>query len=231
MTSKFGTHEVRTRLAIARGFVELIAAATPDAEIRSDAELVLGELDKASSMVSSLLTLATVIEPSARAPLNVKNLIDAVLRRWVGTADREWSSSTFAGEVSGDAERLESALDCLIENAVKFTEPGDSIDITSKIDRAVLEISVSDNGAGIPADELDRVFDMFQTSTTAGDRAGSGLGLPIVKAMVEARRGSVSARSTVGAGSCFTLRVPLVDPVPRSAGVEIGPTQGFSLHC
>ncbi|MET3805071.1 signal transduction histidine kinase [Nakamurella sp. UYEF19] len=227
LRSRFGTHEVRTRLAIARGFVELIGAATIESEIRSDAHLVLGELDKASVMVSSLLTLAQVSEPSVRAPMDIKALIETALHRWVSNADRQWTSSAFQGHVAGDPERLEAALDCLIENAVKFTEPGDSIDISCTVVGGALMMAVTDSGAGIPPDEIDRVFEMFKTSRTAGERAGSGLGLAIVKAMAEARRGSVSVQSTLGVGSRFTVRIPLGDgelapapslPVPTPAG-------------
>ena len=209
LRSRFGTHEVRTRLAIARGFVELIAGETLQHDIRSDANLVLGELDKASAMVSSLLTLAQVSEPSVFVPMDIQGLVDTARHRWVSNADRQWTSSAFPGQVDGDPERMEAALDCLIENAVKFTEPGDSIDISCSVVGDALMMSVTDSGAGIPPAEIDRVFEMFKTSSTAGDRAGSGLGLSIVKAMAEGRRGSVSVQSTLGLGSCFQVWLPL----------------------
>lgn len=209
LASRFGTHEVRTRLAIARGFVELMASATTDPGMVQDAELVLGELDKASGLVTSLLTLVRVGTPSPRAPVDVATMIASIVHRWVGTADREWTSTSFPGFINGDAERFEASFDCLIENAVKFTVEGDSIDINARIDGPDLVLSVEDSGAGIPAEDFDRIFDIFQTSTTAGDRAGNGLGLSIVKAMVDARHGTVEVSSAVGVGSCFTLRIPL----------------------
>ncbi|QNK79428.1 HAMP domain-containing sensor histidine kinase [Nakamurella sp. PAMC28650] len=217
LRSKFGTHEVRTRLTIARGFVELIVAAKPGRAIEADAELVIAELDKASSLVTSLLTLATVSESSVRMTVDVKLLIDAVLHRWISSADRQWSSATLPGTVEADAERLEVALDCLLENAVKFTEPGDSIEITCEVDGGMLVLSVADSGAGIPEADLGRIFEMFKTSSTAGDRAGSGLGLPIVKAIAEAGMGSVTVRSAVGEGSCFIVRMRLTDRALESS--------------
>ncbi|WP_231988600.1 sensor histidine kinase [Nakamurella panacisegetis] len=210
-TARFGTHEVRTRLAIARGFVELMGSSTSDSGMRSDAALVLGELDKASAIVSGLLTLATVGEPSSRVSFSLRDLLDSISRRWVSSADREFSTDSSIGEIEGDPERLEAALDCLIENAVKFTEPGQAIDITARADRGILVVTVTDEGMGIPQDELGHVFEMFRTGSTAGRRAGSGLGLSIVKAMAESRRGSVSVTSTEGQGSRFTLRLPLIE--------------------
>jgi signal transduction histidine kinase len=209
IASKFGTHEVRTRLAIARGFVELMQSATDDPGMRKDAELVLEELDKASVLVTNLLTLVRFGTPTATVPVDVESLVESVKNRWVAAADREWSCDSFSGFIEGDPERLEAALDCLIENAVKFTQVGDSISITGRLDGLEMTISVRDSGAGIPEQDLDRIFDVFQTSSSAGDLAGSGLGLPIVRAIVEARHGSLTVESAVGVGTCFTLRVPV----------------------
>ncbi|MCW2809899.1 MAG: hypothetical protein JWP61_357, partial [Friedmanniella sp.] len=65
----------------------------------------------------------------------------------------------------------------------------------------------------IPPGDLERIFDLFQTGSTAGEQAGSGLGLALVDATVKARQGTVTVTSEVGAGSCFTMRFPDVDPV------------------
>lgn len=208
LTARFGSHEVRTRLTVARGFVELIRDATADDVVRSDARLVLRELDKASTLTTKLLTLVQVENVSPRVPVHLDDLIDAIARRWAGTADRNWSSSSSVGFILGDAERVEAALDCLIENAVKFTVDGDAISIKARRDAQDVVMSVEDTGVGIPEEDLKRVFEIFQTGSAAGDRAGSGLGLAIVGAIVEARQGTFDVSSTVGVGSCFTMRMP-----------------------
>ncbi len=92
-------------------------------------------------------------------------------------------------------------FDRLIENAVNFRVPGDSIEVDVRSDGDDLVISVSDAGVGIPEQDLAHVFDIFHTGSTAGDRAGNGLGL----AIVEARCGTIDATSQVGVGMCFTL--------------------------
>ena len=80
-------------------------------------------------------------------------------------------------------------------------------------------LTVRDAGAGIPAADLDSVFEIFRTASTAGERAGSGLGLAIVKAAMEARGGTVSVASSPGRGTTFTLRFPVqpAPPTPRAA--------------
>ncbi|MDD0858470.1 sensor histidine kinase [Arthrobacter alpinus] len=89
----------------------------------------------------------------------------------------------------------------MLENAVKFTGPGDTIAMTADAEGGELVLVVRDTGAGIPAADLDTIFDTFRTGATAGERAGSGLGLAIVKAVAEARGGTVSVASSLGRGT------------------------------
>lgn len=210
LTTRFGSHEIRTRLSVARGFVELIRDSTSESRTRSDAQLVVAELDKAAALNSRLLTLVQVELQRAPAPVPVflDDLVETVLKRWTPTADRAWSSDTSAAVMFGNPERLEAALDCLVENAVKFTNDGDVIGIKAHVDRGEVVISVSDSGTGIPQEDVARVFDTFQTGSAARDRAGSGLGLSIVAAIVEAQNGTVEVDSVVGSGTCFTIRCP-----------------------
>ena len=211
LTTRFGSHEIRTRLSVARGFVELIRDSTSEDRTRSDAQLVVGELDKAAALNSRLLTLVQVELHTAPAPVSffLDDLVETVLHRWTPTADRAWSCDTSAGVMLGNPERLEAALDCLVENAVKFTDDGDSIGIEAHVDRGEVVLSVSDSGIGIPQEDVAGVFDTFQTGSAARDRAGSGLGLAIVAAIV---RGP--ARFRRGRQRC-RLGDPFHDPVPR----------------
>lgn len=209
IATRFGSHEVRTRLTIARGFAQLIADSAADPGLQSDANVVVRELDKASVLTTNLLTLVRVAQPSPQAPVDVDDLIEVVVSRWSVTANRSWSTSSSVGIVFADAERLESALDCLLENAIKFTEPGDDISVTVESKDKTLILSIRDSGDGIPPDELGKVFDVFETSSNAGERAGSGLGLAIVRTITEARGGTVAVESTLGEGTCFTLTFPM----------------------
>jgi signal transduction histidine kinase len=211
IATRFGSHELRTRLTIARGFTEFIRDKATDKATRSDTELILTELDKASALTTNLMTFVRVAALPTLQQVDLDALIDSIVRRWSATVDRVWKSSASAGTVLGDAERLEAALDCLIENAMKFTTATDSISIRAQIEGTEVVLSVEDSGAGIPADDVDRVTELFHTSSTAGSRAGSGLGLPIVRAIVESRGGRMHVASSVGVGTRVTIRMPRGD--------------------
>ncbi len=228
IATRFGSHEVRTRLTIARGYAQLIADQTTDSVVREDANLVVGELVKASALATNLLTLVRVVQPSPRSPVDVDQLIQIVLRRWSVTADRQWSATSSVGVILADSERLEATLDCLLENSVKFTEPDDVIAVTADITGQNLVLSVMDTGAGIPVADVDTVFELFKTSSTAGDRAGSGLGLAIVRAITESRGGTVQVDSTLGVGTTFTLRYPL--PPAGAADRATGPSVAADVY-
>lgn len=227
--ARFGSHEVRTRLTIARGYAQLIADQSTEPTVREDAELVVAELIKASALATNLLTLVRVVEPPNTEPVDVDRMLAVILRRWSITAERNWSSRSEAGTVLGDNERLESIMDCLIENAVRFTGPGDTIAVTADASDGELVLTVRDTGAGIPDADLDSIFEVFRTGSTAGEQAGSGLGLAIVKAVTEARGGTVTAASSLGHGTTFTLRFPLLAVPPNPPGKVASDATGRDL--
>jgi two-component system OmpR family sensor kinase len=222
ITARFGSHEVRTRLTIARGFVELIRNAAVDEMTRADADLVIEELDKASALTTKLLTLVRVEASTPRQPFHLDDLIERVVRRWEATAKRAWSADSSVGVLFGDPERLEAALDCLIENALKFTTTTDAIEVSARASGDHVLISVRDTGDGIPERDLQRILEVFQTGSAAGARAGSGLGLAIVRAVAESRGGALEVASTETVGTCFTIRAPL--------GFEVGSGRAAALE-
>jgi len=212
VAARFGSHEVRTRLTIARGFAELVRDAAPDETMHDDAGRILAELDKASALTTQLLTLVRVEASSPRADvqmIDLDELLDGVSSRWAATFDRQWSHSSGVGLMFGDPERLEAALYCLVENATKFTVESDLIAIDAGVKDDEIQVSVRDSGSGIPQEDLARVTEMFQTGSTAGARAGSGLGLAIVRAIVTAHNGTLEVASAVGVGTRVTIHLPL----------------------
>ena len=123
----------------------------------------------------------------------------------------------------GDADRLGLALDALVENAVKHTGPGDEIRLSARRQGDQVAIVVADSGTGMPADQLETIFERFARLDEARSRdlGGVGLGLAIVKAIVQAHGGTVQAQSTAGAGSVFELLLPL-EPAPDPVGAGRG---------
>ena len=113
-----------------------------------------------------------------------------------------------------NAALLEQAVINLLDNAIKYSGAGSAIEIRAERDGAELVIRVKDQGCGIEAKHLPRLFERFYRVDKARSRelGGTGLGLAIVRHIALAHRGSVSVESTVGVGSTFSLRLPAVPP-------------------
>ena len=109
-----------------------------------------------------------------------------------------------------DVPKIERAIGNLLVNARKFTPDGGRIKISCRSDGADVVFAVEDTGEGIDPEEIPHIFERFYKShRTSGDRSGFGLGLAITKNIVELHRGSVEVESNVGAGSIFTVRLPI----------------------
>jgi two-component system phosphate regulon sensor histidine kinase PhoR len=114
-----------------------------------------------------------------------------------------------AAKVYGDKARLRQALINLIDNAIKYTEPGGSVICIARVAQSQCEILVRDSGSGIPAEHLPRIFERFYRVDKDRSRevGGTGLGLAIVKHIVEAHGSTIQVNSTVGMGSIFSFKL------------------------
>jgi signal transduction histidine kinase len=208
------SHELRTPITIAVGHAELLVRSGRDYELAEDASIVVDELHRLRRLADRLLLLASSEDPDflRPTPTAVEPLLGEACSRWA-PADRRWVVDGLdSGTVLADPERLDTALDALIENAVKHTEAGDTIRLSAGRERDQVVIAVADSGPGIPLDQLKPIFDRFARldSGRSRDRGGVGLGLAIVRAIAEAHGGSVRARSLPGQGSVFEILLPSV---------------------
>jgi signal transduction histidine kinase len=211
------SHLLRTPVTIARGFTELLRNSSTDESFIADTDVILRELDS-MSRISSRLLLLTATELGDlldSADLDVAQLVEQAGVRWQPAAVRSWRVQTEPCQIFGDASLLESALDALIENAVRHTHDGDAISVRCSRHGDDVLIDVSDAGEGIDEERLPELFQRTWHPRTTGDRSGSGLGLAIVKAIVDAHGGDVRASSSSSGGAEFTLRLP---GVPRLRG-------------
>src|SRR5262249_8734319 len=120
-----------------------------------------------------------------------------------------------------DRQRLETALDSLVENAVRYTGEGGRIELAAYPDKESVVIEVRDDGPGIPDEELAYIFESFRSGASRG---GTGIGLAIVKTIVEAHGGAVSAANPPrGGGASFRLRLPVQGPRPPAATEQAEP--------
>jgi signal transduction histidine kinase len=206
------SHQLKTPIALARGFADLIRGEQDNERLREDVADLLEELHQIGRVADDMLILASAEQPGnlALARLDAEDLVVAAARRWSRTADREWRiNSTIQGVLVGDRQRLDAALDAVVDNAVQATARGDRITISAWAEAGTAVIVVDDAGVGIPADALPRVFDRFWSIRSDPERKrGTGLGLPIVKAIVEAHGGSVTLHSSQEAGTSATIRLP-----------------------
>jgi two-component system, OmpR family, sensor kinase len=208
------SHQLKTPIAIARGLAELIRddSGWDSPHRRSDVADLVEELDRLGELAEDLLLLATAERPGTLVlgPVDVEDLVVSAARRWSRTAERAWSVEVAVeGVVHADRARLDGALDAVIENALQATEPSDVISLGVRAVDMDAVVEVRDTGRGIPLAVLPRVFDRFASVGPEGEhRRGTGLGLPIARAIAQAHGGSLSIRSLVGRGTVATFRLP-----------------------
>ena len=200
------SHELRTPVTIARGHLEVVGDRVPEVDIALD------ELGRIERIVERLLLLARAEHPDflLTEELELEPFLEDLFMRWSEVAPRRWRLGSLAPvRVQADPEALRIALDALLENAVKYTEIGDMIEISSRLAGGKRLIEVRDEGCGIPADALSRIFDRFARVDAARSRGagGAGLGLAIVDAIVKAHGGVCRVRSDAG-GTTFSLELP-----------------------
>jgi signal transduction histidine kinase len=216
------SHELRTPATIARGHLELLLRASDNGNPQGTAQIALDELSRIDRIVARLLMLAraergTLVEIGA---IETEPFLEDVLLRWSETAERSWRLGPVPrGTLEADPDALRIALDALLENAVKYTESGDSIELHASADDGSLVIEVADSGPGVPQDAAEAIFDRSERMR-GDDGMGLGLGLAIVDAIARAHGGSCVLRPS-SAGSTFALTLPGYRPDgATAAGVE-----------
>jgi signal transduction histidine kinase len=202
-------HQLRTPITIALGHAELLAGTVGGQQEREDIEVVIGELDRLRRISERLLLIAAAGDPAFlhAEPVALDLLVAELIRRWRPAAERSWRIGQLDQvTVQADRERLGLALDALLENAVRHTSSGDVIQLSVIRDYQGMpaRIVVADVGTGIAADQLPFIFDRFRTGDAERSR-GTGLGLPLVRAVARAHGGDVTVRTVAGNGSEFEV--------------------------
>jgi signal transduction histidine kinase len=217
------SHELRTPLTIARGHLELLRRAHTESP---ELSVALDELVRIEHIIERLLLLAKADQPDflIAADVELEPFLEDVFVRWSEVAQRSWRLGSLAvGTLRADTETLRSALDALLENAVKYSRRGDPIELRSVELGEDVVIEVADGGCGVPADALDRIFERFARVDAARTRTegGVGLGLAIVDAIAKAHGGRCTVHASER-GSTFSLQLPGFRPAPARA-VEAAP--------
>lgn len=210
------SHELRAPLTTIRAGVELLLAAHPDLGqgVRERLELVAGETDRLGSFVEAILDLSALEAgrfPLHLAPTDLAASIERVVGR-AATQDRQEVLTNLPPglpAVMADERALESVLFHLVDNALKYA-PGAPVRIQAQAEPGRVRVAVTDGGPGIPAEERERVFEMFHRLDARDSREvyGHGLGLHLARQLLEAMGGGIRAEAPAGGGTCMAFWVP-----------------------
>ncbi len=221
------SHELKTPVGALALLAETLAGEDEPAVVRGLAERMLAEAFRVDRTIDDLLELSRIeaSEISALTRIPVEDFVSEALQRVRPAADQqgivlEVQDASARVVVDGDRRQLVSAVYNLLENAVKYSDPGSTVRVAVQTDGRWVDIVVVDEGIGIPRRDLERVFERFYRVDRARSRetGGTGLGLAIVRHVAGNHAGEVHVESQEGEGSTFTLRLPLGSgPVAVSA--------------
>jgi len=216
------SHELKTPVTSIRGFLEtLLGGAIDDpANARRFVEIASRQADRLGAIIDDLLLLSRIDQESEhhrieKSPTALKAVVAGAVEVCRPKADQKGVRLQFqcANDLRAkiNGAMVEQALVNLIDNAIKYSEPGFEVEVEAGRDGEMLWLSVADHGAGIEAEHLPRLFERFYRVDKARSRAvgGTGLGLAIVKHITQTQGGSVHVESRPGSGSTFTLRFPM----------------------
>ncbi|MEV4642661.1 ATP-binding protein [Actinoplanes sp. NPDC049548] len=212
------SHELRNPIGVIRGYTELLL---DDADLNAGYRREIAVIDRTSAhllhLVEDLLDLARL--DTGHAAIDVKPLPPARLIRELVQAHQPAAEAAqveltaTVGRlpvIDADASRLRQVLDNLLSNAIKYTPAGGTVTLTAEGDADRISVVVTDTGIGIPADQYPRLFTRFFRASTATKRGikGTGLGLAVAKAVVEAHGGTITAEPAPGKGTRFIVTLP-----------------------
>jgi len=216
------SHELKTPLTSVQGFAQALLDGTADsgAARQQAAQVIYNEAGRMHRMVLDLLDLAKLDAGTAditMLPVNMPALLSAICEKF--TPQSQSAGVQVRVEVAAnlpnltaDGDRLAQVFTNLVDNALKFTPSGGVISLSASVVNGEALVSVSDTGAGIPAESLALIFDRFyqaDLSRGGGAKHGAGLGLAIAQEIVQAHGGRIGVRSRLGEGSTFDVFLPL----------------------
>jgi signal transduction histidine kinase len=214
------SHDLRTPLTHLRGAAEMALAGPPDPERYREA--LADCVEEADHVLVMLNTLMDISEAESgamqlvREPVKLADVVARVVELYRDVAEAKGVSINVASGFSrtsddvvvmADRTRLEQVAANLIDNAVKYTPSGGRVEVSVRTEGNQAVLAVRDSGVGIPTDELPRIWDRLFRGDTSRTERGLGLGLSLVRAIVQAHDGTVDVTSEPGAGSMFTVRL------------------------
>lgn len=212
------SHELRTPLTAIRGAAEtLLEEGVSDEDRRRFLSRIVNESDRLARLANDLLTLQRIEGATGELPLgpvDLRRVATLAVESLEHVASERGVAVALSGEapvILGDRDRLQQVIANLIDNATRMSPAGGRVDVRLSEEGGRSVVVVSDQGPGIPTEDLPRLFDRFFRSEMARTRTtgGAGLGLAIVKAIVDGHGGEIEARNLPGSGAQFIMRFPV----------------------
>jgi len=215
------SHELRTPLSIFRGYLETLLddPHQPPGELLRILEIMERHSDRLNALVEDVLSLARLESPGMELNLSeikLPEFLHGIMRDWEKrfAAKQLKSHLNFPGtlpRLRADETRLQELIYNLLDNAVKYSNPRGTVFLRAESDGDSVRINVADQGAGIPPDDLPRIYERFYRAdkSRSSEHSGTGLGLSIVKHIAQLHGGSVEAKSELGKGTTITVSLPV----------------------
>ncbi len=213
------SHEFRTPLTLILGPAKQIIEQSGDEIIKEKAKLINRNAKKLSNLANQLLELTRIEAGKMKLELSFQDLIplmNDLIKSFQSFAESKnislrLNSNKDSCFVYLDNDKFDKILSNLLSNALKFTPNNGFVSVTIKSSEEIVEIAVTDNGTGIPPEQIERIFDRFYQveNRTSGDLEGSGIGLSLTKELVELHKGTITVSSIEGKGSTFRIMLPM----------------------
>lgn len=211
-------HELKNPLTAIRAGLTNIDNQQLDQYATEELSAVQAQVIRISRLVADLRKLAALeITPLETTTVNMADLLSDVVGVLEDQVDAEEDRRISLNvpnapwplpEVKGDPDLLLLAVHNLLDNAIKFTSPGDTIEVRAFDDGSEIVVEIADTGPGIPENEINRVWEELYRGELARGVPGSGLGLPLVRAIIEKHGGNIGVRSRPDQGTVFSVRLP-----------------------
>ena len=212
------SHEMKTPIAIIKNYAELLQAdRIEDGQRKEYAESIENTATRLSDLIGNILKLNKLenqrITPEAEDYDACRQLCECILQFEDAWDEKEIELEVEIEDVAmvrADASLMELVWNNLISNAVKFTQPGGRVTVNQTSDENYIRVSVSDTGCGMSQESMKHIFDKFYQGDTSHASEGNGLGLALVKRVLELMDGDIQVVSEEGKGSTFTVTLPAV---------------------
>ena len=209
------SHELKTPLAVIQNYASLLRSSGLSEETRQEyAKSIMDATRRLSDLITNILRLNKLENQSIAPEREVYDLSEQLCECLIGFEELlDDKSLTLHAElperikVNADRELLSLVWNNLLSNAVKFTPEGGAISVTLTQDKEQTQVCIADTGCGISREVGEHIFEKFYQGDTAHSAQGNGLGLPLVKRVIDLMRGEISLESEVGKGSIFTVKL------------------------